>query len=509
MSDERLRIKLKLNIQKKLFKKFHEKLGSFVKCAKYLGIPTKGSYANYHYCKTRFVPISILNKIISLLKINSKMLNENIEDKLTLPEIRRKYGITKAFRKLRKMYGDDWHNLIMESARKKLKLLYGNNPSKQLWKLSAKTLTKKYGKIYLHVLSRRGVKVLKRKYGKEWNKIILSKAYNKLREKYGNNWAKKLSKLGSISLEKKYGKNYHKELYKLAKLKNPLTNLEKKFYSYLNKSKIPFEYHEKINGVEFDFLIPDKINPRIIYEISNLKPTIHGLRFKISQLLDQKEKFPNSIFICVLKKSYKDKDGLHLFHPDIGKFLMEKGFVILWLDELKYSAKLIYDVINGSLNSIQLFDKKRLLEFQNKESKQVLNNMEIGAKNMRNKFTEKEKTFHELLIRSGSKPSGPFVINTKYDGFVNVDNYEELNGNKLIYEISESNDPFRMAVLAGKLAYLKTKDNIKTISILPNLPKATDSYGFRRLIKFSDAVILSSGLNEIVLQNIKKELTSN
>lgn len=195
--------------------------------------------------------------------------------------------------------------------------------------------------------------------------------------------------------------------------------------------------------------------------------------------------------------------GKHYFNPDLGKYLLDKGITIFWSDELQDLLDVIKDIINCDETKIlNEIIQKRLKEFEtriNNFTKHSSYGMGIAQRVVGNG----ELKLHEILLEYGS-PKGPTILSTKYGGFVLVDNYEECDGTKIVYEITHAKQPRALASLAGKLAYLKDSCNVKTIAVVKNMK---ESWGLRWLKLLTDKVIKSD--DKASLESARSELLNN
>jgi hypothetical protein len=281
--------------------------------------------------------------------------------------------------------------------------------------------------------------------------------------------------------------------------------MEKKFKLLLEKNNIKHETHVRNSVIEFDFVIPNLSKPLIVCELSNIKPITNSLRFKIAEMLVQKSLFPSAYYFCVLRREFKKKGKKHYFNPDLGRYLLDKNIFIFWPNELLKLTKIIKNILNGKqTNDLNRTIKRRQNEFETKLksfSRLALH----GAKTAKKQVRDSEKKFNKLLLECGANPKGPTIFSTKYGGFVVVDDYEECDGTKIVYEITHARQPRALAALAGKIAYLKDSCNLKTVVVVRDVK---ENWGLRwlellsdKVIKFDDKTALESTRNELL--NIK------
>ena len=139
------------------------------------------------------------------------------------------------------------------------------------------------------------------------------------------------------SLEKKYGKDFHKKLINSEKIMKALklTETEQEFVDLLDKNRIAYEAHCFINGSEFDVLIPNSRNPRIVCEITDQKQETRLVRRKLIQLHFQRKVFPKAKFVCIFRKHGKTRsDKTIMAKPAVMKFLIDNDFIIFWTDQM-------------------------------------------------------------------------------------------------------------------------------------------------------------------------------
>lgn len=485
MEKKDLRMRLNKDFQRKLFLKLYKKFGTITNSANVLGI-SRACYCNYHYCINRHIPISVIERLIKILKVNKNTLDKNTEEIIDLDGIRIKYSLSKTYDVLKSKYGKDWTKRLREK-------------SELIWR-------EKYGEDWHNIISKMGLNALREKYGPDWNKLIRSKARDELIKKFGEDWGKILNRKAMASLEKKYGKGFHFQLYQMSRsnLKVPLTNLENRFKQLLEKKGIKHETHIRNNEIEFDFIIPTFSNPLIICEISNMKPTTNSIRFKIAEMLVQKSYFQNSHYFCVLKETFEKKKGKHYFNPDLGKYLLDKDIIIFWSDELQELTKIIENILNEK----QTTGLNRVIERRRHEFELRLGNFSRfsshGLSIAKLQIGNGEKKFNKLLLMCGANPRGPTVFPTKYGGTILTDNYEECNGTKIVYEVTNAKQQRALASLAGKLAYQKDSCGVKTVAIVRNM---RENWGLRWLKLLSDKVITLGDKSSLI--STRKELLGN
>ena len=418
--------------------------------------------------------------------------------------MKKKYGknwinviARKGYLSLEKKYGTEWRRIIAQKGHNTSKERYGKNFQKLIWEKAILSLKNKYGKDWAKVNSLKSIKANEHKYGKNWAKILMKNARKAHLKRYGKGWAKVLSKKGAKKLEEKYGKDYRKELYKLANFlgKRPLSSQEKIICENLKKNNIPFETHCVKNNREYDIVVPDSKNPKVVIESSELNPTTNNERLKILQLTEQKENFPNCLHLAILKRKGKNCN----FKPSTYKFLTEKEIKIFWNEDLDLATKKIKDYLENKKIVDHIYDN-----FNNTRNK--LFSLK-GALSNKNKINHDELALHMLLKSIKAKPEGPHIIETKYDNFSIVDNYEEKDNVKLVYEITSTVNQNVLCFLAGKIIYLRESDKkLKFIVILSKRDSLTENKGDQSIIKYADAVILKNQFNIKCLTNIRNSL---
>lgn len=511
ISNNEIRAKVNRNRQIWLFSKLRMKTGGMRNAAKLLKL-AEGTYKGYANAKTRYVPIKILNNVCSILCepwpaiLEQKTLKEIRQGtiKRTYPVMRKKYGRNWAkviailgYRALEKRYGKNWRLILARRGYRTSRKLYGKNFRKKIWKLAIKSLKERYGENWAGVNARKAMKVFRIKYGNGWGKILMKNARKAHLKKYGRNWAKILSKLGKKSLVKKYGKDYHQELYRLANLigKRSLTNQEKRICRHLRKNKILYETHCIKNGREYDIVIPDLKNPKIIIESSDLKPTTHNERYKILQLLEQKQNFPNSINLAIFKRRKGSKSDYSNFKPATYNFLYDCGIHLFWETDLGLVTSLIKDYLK--------MGNKRLIEYRYTDFDLVgsKNRSLSGALANKSKVSRMETRLQKLLNSIKANPLGSYVLQTRYDNSLAFDNFEKIDDVGVAYEITGSKHQNSLCFLAGKIAYLKyLYPKLKFIVILTKREKLTNRIGDRSISKYSDVLLLKKQFNEAGLR---------
>ncbi|MBU4502917.1 MAG: hypothetical protein KKA79_10060, partial [Nanoarchaeota archaeon] len=335
---DKIRVKIDEKEQREIFSKFAKKFKNKKNAAEFLNI-SKYNFHDYSHCRTRYVPLKIMNKIVQELKIK----NLKIIDKKSLKQIRQGF-IEKATIAFKKKYGDNWKKVLNENSKKGLYKKYGNYAYKKITQKGHKSSEAKYGKEWRKILSKKGIKSLKKKYGNNWYEIILSRGREKLRKKYGKQWQKELSKLAMESLRKKYVKNFerkHSNIKKIFQNRKP-TKSEKLIAGFLKKNNIPFETNVIKENLEFDIVIPNKNNPECVIEVSSAKPTTYNQRMKILKLHYQKVIFPNAQHIAILRSKYSKKGKKYSLHKIIKSFLDKENITLLSLENInKYIKQLI------------------------------------------------------------------------------------------------------------------------------------------------------------------------
>ena len=442
---EEIRVKINESNQKELFKKFKEKLNLTKNCSKRLRIK-EGTYKGYANLKVRYIPKRILKKVCKILREPLPKIKES----KTLKEIRQS-TIKRTYPILREKYGENWEKVLA--------------------KRGHLSLEKKFGKDWRRVLAKRGHKTSKKRYGKNFQKIFWNRAL--------------------LSLERKYGKDYHKKLFELSNIvkKRPLTSQEKQICEQLKKIKIPFEAHCIKNNKEFDIIIPNLENPKIIIECSNSKPSMNLERLKILQLIEQKETFPKAIHLAIFKKEHQNLK----FTTPTYNFLTKEGINIFWYKDMNLVIKMIKDYL-------EMGDKK-LLEFKYNYKKEEIRFPKT------NKLNKDELKLNKLLLKLNANPESQKAIRTKYGNVLIPDNYEEINNLKLAYEITSAKNYHALLYLAGKVIYLKKciKD-LKVIVILNNKNELNERRGSKSLLKHADAVILKNQFNKRGLEIVRNNL---
>lgn len=489
-SNNTRRIRLEKEFQREFFEEFIKKFESHNEAAGYLNI-TKWNMSSYLNCKTRYVPEEIINRVSSFL--NKNIDSSKIEFVGNLTEIRKIFCISKTFPVLRSKYGKNWGKILTKNARQKLYQKYGDKTKEVLWNNSIETFRNLFGENWREVISRKGMEALEKKYGKNWYDITLKKGRETLRNKYGNNWQKQLSNLAMESLEKKYGKDFRKKMINVKKMMKSLklTDTEQKFVDVLDRNGIAYETHCFINGSEFDVLIPNSRNPEIICEITNQKQATRSLRRKLIQLHFQTKVFPKAKVICIFRKHGKTQNNKSIMvKPAVMKFLIDNDFIIFWTDQMDKTVKCIRDYINSKQNPF-LSQKLGVLK-EMERYKRLLNASKGGSACQSKKANESELVLNDILKEVGNPQIGKVLYLSNGDALT-VDNYEEINGIKLVYEITSTKDKNAIMALAGKLFYLKRQiPNIKTIVILNSIKKLEDNYSTRSIKEFSDAILLAN-----------------
>ena len=319
---DKIRVKISKKNQRELFQKFKRKLGTRKRCTRYLGVK-EGTYKEYSSTKVRYLPEKILKKVCLIIKekiphvLERKTLKEIRQNtiKKTYPVLEKKYGnnwlnviARKGHESLKKKYGEEWMKILAKKGYNTSRKLYGKNFQKKIWKRALLSLEKKYGKDWSKINNKKAINLFKKKYGRDWANILMTNARNGLLKKYGDDWARILSRKGGAKLRKKYGKNYHQELYKLANFlgKHHLTDQEKEICRELKKNNISFETNCVRNEREYDIVIPNLKNPKIVIECSDINPTLNNQRYKMLQLIEQQKNFPNSLHLAILKRKGKN-----------------------------------------------------------------------------------------------------------------------------------------------------------------------------------------------------------
>jgi len=266
---------------------------------------------------------------------------------------------------------------------------------------------------------------------------------------------------------------------------------------FLKKKKIQYETHCIKNNREYDIIIPNLKKPKIIIESSNLNPTTNNERKKILQLIEQKENFPNSINLAILKRRGKSSN----FSPSTYNFLLDQGLLVFWNQDLNRVISMIHAYLKkGSKDLLEY----RYTDFN--ESKNTRNSLGGASCHKKNPNNDELK-LHILLNRIKGNPEGQHVIQTKYHNSVALDNFESINNIELAYEITSAKTQEALCYLAGKIAYLKKLyKNLKFIIILTNRSKLSNKYGDKPLIKYSDAIILKNQFNKIGLISARNQI---
>ncbi len=380
---------------------------------------------------------------------------------------------------------------------------------KQIWEKSVRAFEEKYGKNWRKIVSKFGTDALKKKYGEKWFDVTLKKGRDKLREKYGENWQKHLSDLAMKSLKKKYGKNFHTKIRNMQKIYDgvPLTKTENSFTDSLDKLQIPHKTHHVKEEMEFDVVIPNIQQPKIVCEISTISPSTYAIRRKLIQILYQKKLFPKALHICILKKVGITKSGNKtIFNPDIIKFILDKGIMLFWIEQLKEVPTLIKRYLEGKTDVFNSQIQK-LLDEVRKEEKVLLRNSKAGAITQATKINKYEKALNNILLNLKVNPVGAKVLKTKYGGYVAVDNFEELGKTKIIYEITSTKQRRPLSALAGKLAYLKRSiKNLKSIAILTNIDKLSNKVHDKQIKFAADVIVLKNEFNEKGLRKARSTI---
>ncbi|MDI6806673.1 MAG: hypothetical protein QMD14_02545 [Candidatus Aenigmarchaeota archaeon] len=527
-----VRIKLKLGFQKNLFRKLVETIGGTRKVAKLLGISTT-TVKRYKNGKIRYISYDLLLKVLELLELDIAHIEAFVLEKTTLKDVRRKYAkkAIEEFKRrygnnyryilasygwegLKKKYGKDWLFVIGKRGFEACKRKYGENYHKIIWNKAIKSLEQHYGKDWGKVIWDKSLKSLKRKYGNEWYRVILPNAWKALENKYGKDWPTILSKSGAKVLKNKYGNGYRKYLYELAKLHEHslLTQTELQFTNLLKAKYIPFETHKIVKNMEYDVMIPSSKNPKIICELSDQIPRIHNLRAKIAQILLQKEVFPDAIyfFITNLYKTNSRGDNFN-FSFDIFCYLREKGVIVIDLNDMNKSVGFILSLLNLCDNGNQV--KEEIKAYLNAledrlKSKTFLNTSHAASiRSFKNEPTQGERLLHKKLSEINANPLGSTTLQTKYGGYVTVDNYENCGEIKIIYEETSSKSPRTLEVLAGKIAFLKDNLSAKYVVVLSNFEKFPKEEWFSRYLKkFADMVIFKDDLSNLDKFKEKRKL---
>jgi len=508
-----IRVRIDEKLQKEIFTKFVKKFKNRFEASKHLKI-TISSLKNYKSVKTKYLLERVVSKVCKFLEIPLPMALETTTlkkirqttIKKTYPVLNKKYGpnwrkvLAKRGQKtIKKIYGNNWQVEIAKSGYETCKKKYGENFQKVIWQKAIKSLEKRYGKNWAKINAQKSIKVFKSKYGENWANKLMANARKSHLEKYGKDWAKILSKKGAKQLERKYGKNYHKKLYKLAKLqgKHPLSHQEELICKCLKDKDISFETHCVKNNKEYDIVIPDIKNPEIVIESSNINPTTHNQRHKILQLLEQKENFPNSISIAVLKRRGKYNN----FNHSAYNFLIDQNIFVFWEDDLESTIEKIEDYLKNKNKDLVTH---RYIDFDYEKTK---HRSLAGAIGCKNKLNKDELKLHRLLKDLNVNSSGPCIIKTKYENHLIFDDFENINGIKICYEVTSSKEQNALCYLAGKIAYIKKiYDDLNFIVILSERNLLLDRFGDNYIKKYADVIILKKEFNKDGLVHIRKGL---
>ncbi len=509
---EEIRVKINKKEQKILFKEFNKKLIDRKNAIKFLKVKY-GTYNGYCNTRIRYIPKDLICKICSILKrplpkiLESRTLLEIRQKTIrkTYPVLRRRYGenwakviAKRGHKTIEKIYGKEWKRILAKRGYNTSKKLYGNNFQKRIWQKAMESLENKYGKEWAKLNAKKAIKKFKIKYGKDWGKILMKNARKAHFKRYGENWAKVLSKKGAKKLREKYGIDYHREIGKLAILsrKQPLTYHEKTICKYLKRKNIKFETHCIKNGREYDIIIPNLRYPKIVIESSNSNPTIQNQRMKILQLSEQKRNFPNAINLAILSNKGKSAN----FHQSTYNFLMDQKILVFWYKDLKNLINMIKNYLDKK--------NKNLLSYRYDFNETKKGNLSLfGALGNKNKVNHNEIKLHKLLNKIKANPQGAYVIQTKYNNSLTLDNLEIIKHTKIAYEITSTTNDFALKALTGKIIYLKKLyKNMKFIVILSKVNKLKNNLVYNSLYNYANVVVLSNQFDEAGLTNARNQI---
>ena len=509
-----LRIKIRKNDQRRLFKKLKGKLRSRKQCLKLLNI-SEGAYKNYASTKTRYVPKRIIEIVSHFLKeslpkiLETKTLKEIRQKtiKKTYPALKRKYGKTwekeiakKGHKTLQKKYGKNWKKIIAVKGHQTSKKIYGKNFQKVIWEKAIERLKIKFGENWPKEIAKKGHKKLQKKYGKDWKKKVMENARKGHVKKYGKDWPRILSKKGDKRLKEKYGENYRPEIGKKGVWKRSWksTKQEKMICQQLRNENIPFETHCIKNGREYDIIIPNLANPKIVIECSNMKPSKPIEWIKILQLLKQKENFSEATHVAIFNRDYKQLT----FKQHVYEYFVDQGIVVLFDEDIELITKKIREYLEGENEDLLYyryhhFDK---LKKKNRSLSAALSN--------KNKLNKEERKIKNILKGLNIKSESQRILQTKYNNAVVFDNFEK--DTNICYEVTSGKSYINLSSLVGKIAYIKSIEaNLKFIVILTEKETLADTELDGSLTKYADAIILKRQFNKRGVIKARGGITKN
>lgn len=494
--DKEVRVKIEGAKQKELFEHFLDNFSKDKEAAKLLGI-SKYSLSNYKNNKTRYIPENVLRNIVDYLGVDFP----DILESKTLKEIRRIMA-KNATISLKNKYGREWKRILQKGSKLALEKKYGKDAYKKIAKKGHDVSRLKYGDNWRKEISKKGVDSLKNKYGEKWFDVTLKKGREVLKDKYGINWQKKLSDLGRDSHNRKYVEGFNKmpRFHKSLFAKRKPTISEQSVIDYLKKNEIPFESNILEGDIEFDIIIPNRVNPRYVIEICDAKPTTYNQRMKVLQLYQQKKRFPQAQIIALLRTRSLGANNNFYLSNITKSFLDKESILLLSLENLQDNIDNLMDIIkNGKFVSLKdnfYFPKKSIVSSRK------------GSVTQSKKMGAEEKLLHDMLVSLGASPLGGHPMEIDKKSFVCFDNFEIINNTKIAYEINSSRRYNSLRALAGKLLMCrKFRPDIKYVVILTN-PHISNNSSFNFLSEIAERVILNKNFNKDYLYRVRKEVIS-
>ena len=128
--------------------------------------------------------------------------------------------------------------------------------------------------------------------------------------------------------------------------------------------------------------------------------------------------------------------------------MVDQGIFVFWSHDLK---KAIDSIVSCLTKNKADFDYERYNDFDDKMYKIRSSSAALSSKN---KLNGDELRLNRLLSSIKVEAQKKYVIQTKYGNSLCPDNFEEINGIKIAYEVTSAKSQSALFCLSGKIAYL-------------------------------------------------------